>query len=419
MAYALKKSNGTATPPLSTSDLNRRALAGLRRRWAGVTLLYIVVIGLIFWRLATVWQVQYAGRWLVLASIVAVRELWLLWSSLPANHREDEERLLPTLGYGTALTIGRGLAIVLLAGFIFSPRPPGWWAWLPALLYTIGAIFDFLDGYVARITNHATKLGEHLDMEFDVVGIFAAVLLAISYGQLPVWYLLLGLAREIFLFGHWTLRKMGRPVYDLPPSADRRLTAGLQMGFLCVVLWPVFSPPATTVAALLFAIPMVISFGRDWLVTSGMMRQESQQYRRIRAVAKQILEQWVPLVARLVGTIAGLRLLVASVPLFDGWLAHAAQIGLNIGAPALWLIVVLSAVALVFFAAGIVGRLVAIVLIALASWDVLAAGFYWPTNGLLLASAIIVLQLGSGAFALWQPEEALLRHRAGDRRMAN
>ncbi|MEZ4717647.1 MAG: CDP-alcohol phosphatidyltransferase family protein [Caldilineaceae bacterium] len=51
---------------------------------------------------------------------------------------------------------------------------------------------------MARITNHSTKLGEMLDMEYDVIGIFAAVLLAISYGQLPVWYLGIGLARRFF-----------------------------------------------------------------------------------------------------------------------------------------------------------------------------------------------------------------------------
>jgi hypothetical protein len=45
----------------------------------------------------------------------------------------------------------------------------------------------------------------------------------------------------------------------------------------------------------------------------------------------------------------------------------------------------------------------------------LAVGFVWPTNGLLLASAIIVLQMGSGYFSLWQPEEQLIRRRAGDR----
>ncbi|MEZ4717648.1 MAG: hypothetical protein R2851_16415 [Caldilineaceae bacterium] len=38
--------------------------------------------------------------------------------------------MLPTLGYGNRLTIA-GLMLALLAGFIFSPRPPGGWRGCP------------------------------------------------------------------------------------------------------------------------------------------------------------------------------------------------------------------------------------------------------------------------------------------------
>ena len=361
------------------------------------------------------WTLPFAQRWLLLTGLVMLRQLWLLWRSLPLNHRDDEITLLPTFGYGTALTIGRGIAIALLAGFIFSPRPPGWLAWTPAILYSTGAILDYLDGYVARITNHATKLGESLDMEFDVIGGLAAVLLAISYGQLPIWYLAVGLAREIFLLGHWILRKRGRPIYDLTPSSDRRLIAGLQMGFLSVVLWPVFMPPATTLAAVLFAVPLLISFGRDWLVTSGRLPADSEQYRRVRSLAKQILQGWLPVIARPLGVLTALAILQQETPAFAAWTAYAQGIGL--GSPELffWGLATLSAGSLLLFAAGILGRFAAIPLIALACWDLLAVGFAWPTNGLLLACAIIVLQMGSGFFALWQPEERLFRKRAGER----
>lgn len=404
--------------PEPATSANSLALARLRRRWGMIAAIYLLAAVFGYWRLSISWQSTYTQRWLVIVLIVVARELWLLWKSLPANHRDGERNVLPAFGYGTALTLGRGLAIALLAGFIFSPRPPGWLAWLPALLYSLGAILDYLDGYVARTTDHATKLGEILDMEFDVIGVLAAVLLAISYGQLPIWYLAIGLAREIFLFGHWVLRKLGRPVYDLPPSTDRRLIAGLQMGFLSVVLWPVFTPPATTLAAVLFAVPLIISFGRDWLVTSGMLPEKSQRYRRTRHIAKALLERWLPVAARLLGGVAALSILQREMPTFAGWLPYADGLGIERPDLLVWVAVLLSAIALCLFVAGIIGRLAALFLIILAAWDILAVGFLWPSNGLLLGCAIIVLQAGSGAFSLWQPEEKLLRRRAGEQKAA-
>ena len=168
--------------------------------------------------------------------------------------------LLPTLGYGNGLTLTRGLAICLLAGFLFSPRPPGLLAWVPALLYTLSSIIDYLDGYVARVTGHSTVLGEILDMEFDGLGMLVAITVAIQYGQLPWWYLILGLGRQLFIGGIWLRNRLHKPIYEMTPSENRRLIAGFQMGFMTVILWPIFSPPTTTLACVLFSIPLAGSF---------------------------------------------------------------------------------------------------------------------------------------------------------------
>jgi CDP-diacylglycerol--glycerol-3-phosphate 3-phosphatidyltransferase len=187
------------------------------------------------------------------------------------------------------------------------------------------------------------------------------------------------------------------------------------MGFLSVVLWPVFTPPATTLAAVLFAVPLLTSFGRDWLVTSGRLPAGSEQYRRARSLAKQILQGWLPAIARPLGALTALAILRQEIPAFVAWTSYAQGIGFGSPEQFFWGLAMLSAGSLLLFAAGILGRFVAIPLIALACWDLLAVGFNWPTNGLLLACAIIVLQMGSGFFALWRPEERLIRKRAGER----
>ena len=156
-----------------------------------------------------------------------------------------------------------------MAGFLFLPKPESWFLWLPGILYLCSDIADFFDGYAARRTNHVTRLGEILDMSFDGLGVTIASLLAVKYGLVPIWYLAIGFARPLFLIGNWGLRKLAQPVHELPPSTSRRIFAGLQMGFLAVVLLPVFSPPLTFVAAYLFGLPMLAGFLRDWFAVSG------------------------------------------------------------------------------------------------------------------------------------------------------
>ena len=102
-------------------------------------------------------------------------------------------------------------------------------------------VIDFFDGIVARVTRRETRLGEILDMEFDGLGLLIAVALAVQYGKLPPWYLLLGVSRPLFVLGIWLRQRAAKPVYDLPPSDHRRVIAGLHTSFVAAALWPVLA----------------------------------------------------------------------------------------------------------------------------------------------------------------------------------
>ena len=68
------------------------------------------------------------------------------------------------------------------------------------------------------------------------------------------------------------------------------------------------SAEITWLAGYLFAIPLIFSFGRDWLVVSGVLDANSACYQRARRQAKQIIEGWLPLGARVLG--AGLAFIL-------------------------------------------------------------------------------------------------------------
>lgn len=386
---------------------------GLQRRWLVTAVTWYTVLGLGYWLLAPVWP--NAGRWAGIAGLVMVYGLWVLWDGLLQNHRAGETAVLPTLGWGNNLTLMRGLAISLIAGFLFSPWPAGALAWLPMLLYTTADIADYFDGYLARITNHATALGARLDMEFDGLGMLVVSLLAVWYGQLPWWYLSLGLARYLFVFGLWWRNKRHLPVYDMPPSIHRRIFAGFQMGFMRAVLWPIIPPAGATVAGTIFAAAMAVSFLRDWLVVIGWLDPQTTRYQHARRRVYRLMTYWLPPLWRL-GLVGGTAVILTNlapihqpsawVDLFMSW---------RLPEPGLWATgwVLVLAAAGTAVALGVMGRLFSLLLVFPIGFDMITRGLT-VSNGSALACIIVLMLLGTGPLSLWRPEERFMVHRAGE-----
>jgi CDP-diacylglycerol--glycerol-3-phosphate 3-phosphatidyltransferase len=243
----------------------------LHREWAAFVLFCLAFLALGAFALSAQWPVGAVLRWALLAGAVMLYMQLVLLRNLHANRRPGDSALLPNLGWGNRLTLLRGTLLAALVGFAGGPAPIGWLAWAPGVIYSLAVAADALDGFVARRTNHATRLGEILDMSLDGLGVLGAALLIVLYGRAPGWFILVGLARYLFLAGAWLRQQYSRPVHPLPPSTRRRMYASIQMVFLAVMLFPLFPPPLTAVAAAVFAIFFLASFTWDWLLVSGVV----------------------------------------------------------------------------------------------------------------------------------------------------
>ncbi|WP_420640803.1 CDP-alcohol phosphatidyltransferase family protein [Candidatus Leptofilum sp.] len=387
----------------------------LKRRWFGTVIGWGTAVALSYIWLRQVWQPEFANRWLWLTLPPLLYCLWVLGRYLAENKRAGETVVLTTFGWGNRLTLLRGLAISMVAGFLFSPWPEGWLAWLPMLLYTAADIADYLDGYLARITNHATALGERLDMEYDGLGMLIVSLLAVWYGQLPWWYLVLGLARYLFVFGLWLRARRGLPSYDLAPSVHRRVFAGFQMGFMSAVLWPIMPPEFATIAGTTFAIPTALGFLRDWLLVTGQLDPHNARYRQVQQWLYQMTTYWLPPLLRLAlaSCVSAIFLALRQawppptwVDLFTSW-------GLPLPAflAVVAMILLLLGGALVLL--GAMGRLAAFWLVFPLGFDMVTRGLDWA-NGLGLVTAVCLMLLGTGPLSRWKPEERFLLRRAGE-----
>lgn len=381
-----------------------------------MALAWVATAVLVWLWLRESWSPVYANRWVALTAVFITYALWVVWRHLPENHREGEDELLPTLGPGNALTLARMLFVAMMAGFFFSPWPDGALGWLPVLLYTAAAIADFFDGYAARVSNHATRLGARLDMTFDGVGILLVSLLAIWYGQLPWWYIFLGLARYFFVWGLALRERLGWPIHEMHHSVHRRIFAGFQMGFLSAVLWPIVPADGAALAGTIFATATALSFLRDWLVVIGWLHPETAVYRRWQSRIYLVVKWWLPPLLRLV--LGGSMLVLLAQmgnPLrpfpienlllswqWPGWLAAALTVLLGV------IMVVATGTAV----AGIGIRLSTLLLVFPLGFIVNAMGLDW-LNGVVVATTITLLLLGPGYGAVLPFEEPYLERRLG------
>ena len=133
------------------------------------------------------------------------------------------------------LTLFRIAVIPGLVALFYLDSPLG--NWLACGLFTIAAITDFLDGYIARATRQQSVLGRFLDPVADKLLVSAALLMMVGFGHIEGLVILPAvviLCREIMVSG---LREFlaGLRV-SVPVSALAKLKTVLQMVAIGVLI---------------------------------------------------------------------------------------------------------------------------------------------------------------------------------------
>jgi CDP-diacylglycerol--glycerol-3-phosphate 3-phosphatidyltransferase len=216
------------------------------------------------------------GARCVACFVAGASATWLvLVATLARVRRElssDAERGQATISAATAVTIARGFLVALVAGWVLSPAPAGAARWIPGALYALAALADRADGALARRTGSVTALGAKLDVTTDAVGLFVAPLVAVRWGRLPPWYLLLALAYPAFRLALRLRRARDLPLYSerLERDPRARFFAGVQMTLVAAALLPPLPRALTWTAATLAMLPTLALFAGQWrLVTSA------------------------------------------------------------------------------------------------------------------------------------------------------
>jgi cardiolipin synthase (CMP-forming) len=128
------------------------------------------------------------------------------------------------------LSISRALLSVPFAMVMLSPQPDArWWG---AGIMLLGALTDKLDGDFARRFRMETEWGRILDPLADKVGAGVAVIVLLILREIPIWFVIAVLARDLLILAGGVVLKARRGV--VLPSND---TGKWAMGVLAVALF--------------------------------------------------------------------------------------------------------------------------------------------------------------------------------------
>ncbi|MBL7224617.1 MAG: CDP-diacylglycerol--glycerol-3-phosphate 3-phosphatidyltransferase [Desulfobacteraceae bacterium] len=111
--------------------------------------------------------------------------------------KTDREKTL--LNLPNTLTFTRLVSIPIV--LICLSFPGRWGSFLAALFFVLASVTDILDGFFARKYGTVTVLGKLLDPLVDKLLVSLTMIMLIPLNRIPVWMVIVIIAREIALTG--------------------------------------------------------------------------------------------------------------------------------------------------------------------------------------------------------------------------
>lgn len=132
-------------------------------------------------------------------------------------------------------------------------------------VFSIAAISDGLDGFLAKRFGWTSKLGRALDPIADKVLLVAAFLACAWEGLVPVWLAATAIARDVMLVGGGVIFRLWLGPIEGQPSRVSKANTALQIAVVIIAILNAASPVIPQ--ALVFTLA-VVTFGTT--VVSGV-----------------------------------------------------------------------------------------------------------------------------------------------------
>ena len=98
------------------------------------------------------------------------------------------------------ITIARVLMIPIYLIFMLVPGIP-YGRLIAAIIFTVAAITDAVDGYIARKHNLITNFGKFMDPLADKLLVCSALICFVEFNQMPSWIAIIIISRDFVING--------------------------------------------------------------------------------------------------------------------------------------------------------------------------------------------------------------------------
>jgi CDP-diacylglycerol--glycerol-3-phosphate 3-phosphatidyltransferase len=169
-------------------------------------------------------------------------------------------------GWPNVVSVVRIALIPVIAWLIVRDSEQTRWA--AAVIFTIGAASDFLDGYLARRHGMTTATGAWLDPLSDKLFVAVPAIVLSLLGEFPWWATVVIVARELAVtWLRWRLDQGGR--VSLPASRVAKTKTVLQLFAIGMTIAPL--PEAwdpIVLAVTIVAVVLTLYSGIEYFVTT-------------------------------------------------------------------------------------------------------------------------------------------------------
>lgn len=143
---------------------------------------------------------------------------------------------------------------------------------MATFLYALAAGTDWIDGQIARRTNAVSKLGQLLDPAVDRILMIAGVAGLFIVGRLPLWIIVVVLARDLLLLIGGAILLKGYRVRVAVVFPGKVATTLLFVGFAGLLLnWPLVPGLGLVEAAWLPGLNAAACSWGIWFVYAGLV----------------------------------------------------------------------------------------------------------------------------------------------------
>lgn len=139
---------------------------------------------------------------------------------------------------------------------------------LALALFILAAISDGLDGFIARSRKEKTTLGMVLDPVADKLLLMSAVVTLTILKELPRWFAVILVSRDILLIGGAVILYMFLGKVAMPPSWLGKITTGFQLVTVLVAMLDNFLPHIQLAILPLSVVTMLLTAasGVDYII---------------------------------------------------------------------------------------------------------------------------------------------------------